>query len=95
MDNIVLEYIQLGAVAALFVFFIFKFFDYLKAKKNGNGNGNSNQALLDELQKTNTNHLDHIRQCMEDGNCRLIDVIHSDNTKVIEILSRIDGKLDR
>ncbi|MCK9369586.1 hypothetical protein M0R04_06735 [Candidatus Dojkabacteria bacterium] len=95
--------LELGTVAILFLLFIREFFAYLKAKQNNNGtNGNSNgngsnsvtdKAILKELQTMNSNHLHTIQQVIETGNARLVDVIHGDNNKMIELLGEIKGRL--
>jgi hypothetical protein len=90
--------LQLGAVAILFLVGIREFFAYLKSKKdntngnNGNGYG-LNKAILTELQTMNSNHLHTIQKCVEDGNRNLIETIHNDNTKMIELLGEIKGVL--
>ena len=86
------EYLILGPIGILFLFAMKEFFAYLKSKKNGNG---FNQQIFEELRTMNTNHLHDIRDCIETGNRQLIDTIHDDNTKIIEILGRIDGKLSK
>ena len=92
MENI----LQLGAVAVIFLFAVKEFFAYLKAKKsNGNGSSALNQAILTELQTMNENHLHSLKDAIEKGNERLVDVIHADNTKMIEILGEIKGKLSK
>jgi len=50
-------------------------------------------AILDELKLMNGNHLHTIQKCMEDNNRCLTETIHDDNTKMIEILGRIEGIL--
>lgn len=95
--------LELGTVAILFLLFIREFFAYLKVKKqesnnsNGDGNGIANttlsKAILGELQTMNSNHLHTIQQCVEDGNSRLVETIHNDNTKMIELLGEIKGVL--
>lgn len=85
------EILQLGALGILFFFAIKEFFGYLKAKKT-NGNG-MDSKILSELQLMNNNHLEHLRQCVEESNRDLKDTIHSDNIELIKIVSRIEGKL--
>ena len=43
----------------------------------------------------NENHLHSLKDAIEKGNERLVDVIHADNTKMIEILGEIKGKLSK
>lgn len=83
--------IQIGGIAALFYCFIREFFVYLKSKNNGGINGNG--AILKELQTMNSNHLHSIQTTIEEGNNRLVDTIHQDNTRMIEILGEIKGRL--
>ncbi len=90
------EILQLGAVAVIFLFAVKEFFAYLRTKKtNGNGNSSLNQAILSELQMMNENHLHALKDAIEKGNERLVDVIHSDNTRIIEALGEIKGKLSK
>jgi hypothetical protein len=65
-----------------------------KAKKNQT-NGNTSKDILKELQLMNTNHLNSICKKIEDGNRELIDTIHDDNMKIIELLGEIKGKLSK
>ena len=89
------EYLQLGAVAILFAIAIREFFSYLKSKQvEKNGTGKFDALILKELQTINTNHLHNLKDIMEKGNCRLVDVIHADNTKMIELLGEIKGTLN-
>jgi len=89
------EYLQLGAVAILFAIAIREFFSYLKSKQvEKNGTGKFDALILKELQITNTNHLHSLKDIMEKGNYRLVDVIHADNTKMIELLGEIKGTLN-
>lgn len=89
--------IQLGAVAVLFLVAIREFFSYLKTRKNGNGEtgGHLSQAILNELRAMNSNHLHSLQETLEEGNRNLISTIHSDNTKMIEILGEIKGNLNQ
>ena len=99
------KYIELGAVAILFLVFIREFFAYLKAKKqsqnqaqnqtNGDTTSIFAKEILNELQTMNGNHLHTIQKCVEDGNRNLIETIHNDNTKMIEILGEIRGVLSK
>ena len=86
--------LQLGAVAILFLVGIREFFSYLKSKKETNGNvGYMNGSILRELQTMNNNHLHSIQDAIESGNSRLIDAMHADNTKMIELLGEIKGHI--
>lgn len=94
------NYIQLGALAAIFALAIREFFAYLKVKKsesNGsNGKGSDlSGAILGELRRMNDNHLHSLKEAIEGGNARLVDVIHNDNTKMIELLGEIKGKINQ
>lgn len=87
------EFIQLGAVAVLFLVAIREFFSYLKTRKNSDSGNGLNGAILRELQTMNSNHLHALQETIESGNSRLVDVIHADNTKMIELLGEIKGSL--
>lgn len=88
--------LQLGAVAILFLVGIREFFSYLKSKKENGGNGSYlNASILRELQTMNNNHLHTIQETLEQGNARLIDTIHNDNTKIVELLGEIKGNLSQ
>ena len=79
----------------IFLFAVKEFFGYLKSRKEGNGNGTSpfTEAIFKELQTMNNNHLHTLQETMEQGNARLVDAIHNDNTKIIELLGEIKGHL--
>lgn len=95
--------LELGTVAILFLIAIKEFFSYLKSKKfdsvriTENGDNKQSEifgkAILDELQAMNSNHLHTIQKCVEDGNRNLVETIHNDNTKMIELLGEIKGVL--
>ncbi len=87
----------IGAVTLIALFLLKEVFAYLKNRKEGNGNGKEgllNQSILNELQRMNNNHLHTIDETLKAGNERLIDVIHADNTRMIEILGEIKGHLN-
>lgn len=86
-------YTELGSSVIITLAFIWAFVQYCKLKKNPL-NGSTN-AILTELQKMNNNHLHSLQECVENGNRELRDTIHDDNTKIIEILARIDGRLSK
>jgi hypothetical protein len=89
------DFIQLGAVAVLFLIAIREFFTYLKAKKNGNGEGKvMSEAILTELQRMNNNHLHALQETIEEGNREIVKAINDGTIKQIELLGRIEGKLD-
>ena len=87
------EITQLGALGIILIFAIKEFFGYLKRRKDDGGGTNS--AILAELQTMNGNHLHTIQEVLENGNARLIDTIHNDNTKIIELLAEIKGGLNQ
>lgn len=88
------DILQVSVVGAIFYFAIKEFFCYLKAKKGGDPSSISS-SMLGELQKLNGNHLHSIEGAINTGNQRLIDVIHADNTKIIELLAEIKGHLNK
>jgi len=79
---------EIGAIAFIFILFVREFFAYLKSKKQ---DPELSSAILAELQRMNNNHLHTIDETLRSGNDRLIDVIHGDNTRVIELLGEIKG----
>lgn len=85
------ELIQAGGVLALAALIIRELFTYLKSKDRGNGS--FNEQIFKELQTMNSNHLHSIQEAIEKGNERLVDVMHNDNTRMIEILGEIKGRL--
>ena len=88
------EILQLGTLGAIFAMFIVQFFSYLKSK-NGNGKSGMNEAIFQELQKMNTNHLHSIETAINQGNKDLIESIHNDNKQMIALLGEIKGLLSR
>lgn len=88
---------QLGVLGLILLFLIKELFTYLKAKKNESNSNENNlltAAIFKELQTMNNNHLHSIQDAIEQGNERLVDAIHSDNTKMIELLGEIKGTLN-
>ena len=93
------EVYQLGALAIIFFLFVKEFFSYLKGRKNGTG---INQAILDQLQTQNSNHLHTITEEITKGfdklECsvsRLNDTTRNGQEKMIGILSEIKGQLSK
>ncbi len=87
------ELLQVGGAVALIALVVRELFAYLKSK---NTSDNSMGAeIFKELQTMNNNHLHSIQEAIEKGNERLIDVIHNDNTKMIEILGELKGNLNQ
>jgi len=95
MEN---ELIQSGSIVvgslAIVTLIIRELFGYLKSK-NGNGGNRHDASILQELQKMNSNHLHSLEAAIRDGNDRLVETIHNDNTRMIEILGEIKGGLKR
>lgn len=90
------ELIQLGTVGVLFAIAIREFFGYLRAKKlDGSASNGYGKAIFQELQSMNQNHLHSLEKAINDGNDRLISEIHADNSRMIELLGRIEGKLGK
>jgi hypothetical protein len=86
------EYLQLGAVAIIFIFAIKEFFAWQKAKKN-NLPTEDLKNLLSELKLLNTNHLMSIKTCMTDGNEKIVGAINDGNRQMIQLLGEIRGLL--
>lgn len=91
------EYIQLGALAAIFALCIREFFSWLKSRNAGSDDAFNKQdytlQILGQMEKIANNDLVHILKALEDGNKRLVDIIHEDNMKIIEVLGEIKGKI--
>lgn len=90
--------LQLGAVAILFAVAIREFFGYLKTRKQIQVNGHDytfDKAILRELQTMNTNHLNSLKEAIESSNRQLIETMHNDNTRMIELLGEIKGNLNQ
>lgn len=94
MEN---ELVQSGSVVlgliAVVSLVIRELFSFLKSRNYASGGGEHDAAILRELKTMNTNHLHSLEDAIKTGNERLVDTIHSDNTKMIEILGRIEGGL--
>jgi hypothetical protein len=88
------EILQIGAVGVIFYFAIKEFFAYLKSRKMASETDNIS-SILGELQTLNSNHLHSIEVAITKGNERLIDAIHCDNVKIIELLGEIKGRLEK
>lgn len=86
------QYVQLGAMGIILAFAIKEFFGYLKSKGNG---GSLNGKILEELRLMNNNHLHTLQETLQNGTNRMIDTMHDDNIKMIEILGEIKGKLSK
>ena len=91
------NFLQLGAVAVIFLFAVKEFFSYLKVKKmNGKDYGNGmNKEILKELQTMNSNHLVTLTKAINDGNKDIVFAIHSKDGQMLEILGEIKGNLNR
>lgn len=89
------ELLQIGAIGAVFYCAIREFFSYLKSRKQSNGLDEALGSVLAEFQKLNGNHLHSIESAINEGNNRLVDVIHADNCKIIELLGEIKGHLSK
>ncbi len=88
------SFLQIGAVAIIFIFAVKEFFAYLKVKKQ-NGNGGLNAAILKELQTMNSNHLTTLTKAINDGNEKIVSAIHSKDGQMLEILGEIKGNLNQ
>lgn len=88
------DLLQLGALATIFLFAIREFFGYLREKSHKQCNGGElNGQILTELRLMNQNHLNSIKEAIQEGNSRIVQAIHSDNKQMIEVLGRIEGAL--
>jgi len=85
------EYLQLGAVAIIFLVAIREFFAYLKSKKNSG----VDKQTLEQLTLLNENHLHDIGDKLDGGFDRVVNAINSGNMKQIELLGEIKGALSK
>lgn len=76
-----INYLQLGAVAFIFLFAIREFFAYLRTRKNGNGN--FNEKIYNEIHLMNNNHLTDIVKAIEVGN----KTNHDDHMAMMRVLT--------
>jgi hypothetical protein len=86
---------ELSALAIVSIFLIKEMFGYLKAKKNEGGLDKTNKEMLNEMRLMNSNHLTDICSSVRNGDDRIVDAINEGNTKIIELLGRIDGRLSK
>jgi len=89
MEN---ELLQVGGAVALIALTVRELFAYLKSKGTIEG-GEMNKNIFQELQRMNNNHLHTIQEKIEEGNRQLVETIHRDNVKIIEVLGDIKGSL--
>ena len=85
---------ELSAIAIICLFLIKEGFAYLKTKKINGKNGHINDVLL-ELKLINANHLHSIENTIKTGDKDIVSAINSGNQKIVELLGRIDGRLER
>ena len=89
------DILQLGGIVALFALMIRELFSYLKSRKEGGNHGNPiMESMLKELRIMNENHLHSLKDSINIGNDRIVDAINSSSVKQIELLGRIEGRLD-
>lgn len=91
MDNLT-QYLQLGAVAILFLISIREFFAYLKVRKTPNG---TDKDILRELQLLNENHLNAICKEINEGNSEIVKAIEQMNTDLGDKLDNINSGISR
>ena len=90
------ELLQLGAMGIILLFTIKELFSYLKSRNDSPTKPESQpftEAIFKELQTMNNNHLQTLQETIEQDNARLVDSMHNDNTKIIELLGEIKGHL--
>jgi len=86
------DFLQLGAVAIIFLFAIREFFQWLKSRNNKNG---WNRKMFEELKLLNQNHLNSIERAIYDGNDKVVEAINQGNQKIIELLGEIKGRISK
>jgi len=74
-------YLNIGALAIVFIFAIKEYFSLQKAKRNGNG------GLTSQVKLIGDNHLEHIYTEMKEQTRQ--------HGRMIEILTQINTKLDK
>ena len=84
------QFLQLGAVAIIFLFSVKEFFGWLKARKNGSG-GNYGR-MIEQLKIMNNNHLSEISKDINAGNDRIVDAIKDMHTDLAGKLGEIKGR---
>lgn len=85
------EYLQLGAVAIIFLFAIKEFFSYLKSRKT-TGTSNNYEVELAKINEKLNNHIEHFCKSL-DENCGDIKDIKKDiNTLNIAVV-RVEAKI--
>ena len=92
------QYLQIGAVAVIFLFCAKEFFIYLKSRKqNGDEykkeNGTS-KMILEQLELQNTNHLHGITEEMVIGFDKLNNKIRDSNKEIVILLTEIKTVLN-
>lgn len=95
MEQIPIEYLNIGAVAIVFVFCVKEFFKWLGKKgQKGELNGYG-KLLLDEMKTQNQNHLHTIETGMNDGFDRIVDTLNNNDKQIIQLLGEIKGVISR
>lgn len=95
MSGINTELLEKSALAIVFLVFINGLFSLLRLylEKKKAGSKSHEEELLTELKLINSNHLNSIEKAINCGNDKLTNAVNDGNQKIIEILSRIDGRL--
>lgn len=84
------EYIELGAVAVIFILAIKDFFKYLT---NKDVRPTHDKKVLEELRAMNSNHLHTIENAIREGNRDIVKSINSGNMKLAQLLGEIKGSI--
>lgn len=94
------DYVELGALAVIFLFAIKEFFAWLRTRKNGNAT-EVNKQLLDAITVQNQNHLTHINTALDkmcnDINCgddKIVEAIKAMHIDLSARLGELKGKID-
>jgi hypothetical protein len=92
MDTASLEFWTiLGPIGILFFFFMREFFSYLKLKTNktnGNTDAIYSKITAEKLGEISENHLNHIQDCIIDGDNRIVSKLN----EIKEVLIRMDER---
>lgn len=83
----------LGALAVIVTLLIKELFAWLRSRNGENFLDKTNRELLEELRLMNSNHLHEITDAIKDGDKDIVQAINNGNSRMIELLGEIKGRL--
>jgi len=88
-------YVELTAITAIVLLLIREGASLIKyfGKNKNLGSDDIQLQVLGQMEKIANNDLVHITAAVQDGTKRIVDIIHADNIKIIEVLGEIKGKI--